>query len=140
MSTIINNYIANNLFGKFLGMEFTITQPGIVEYKLTPKKALEAIPGMTHGGAIAGFMDGILGVAALSGVEAEGKLVSTVEFKINYLSPTKTNETLHGIGTLLHKGKSTLVCEGKIYNDQNELKATALGTFKAYSPQFKSRI
>ena len=131
MSNIIENYIENNHFGKHLGMEFKILEPGHVEYYLNPSLQLEAIEGMTHGGAIAGFMDGILGVAALSAVEHQNKLVATIEFKINYLKPIFTNQELIGTGKVLHLGKSTIVVEGKIMCGM-ELKVCALGTFKAY--------
>lgn len=132
MSKIIEDYIKKNHFGKHLGMEFKIILPGYIEYYLNPSVHLEAIEGMTHGGAIAGFMDGILGVAALSEVENENKLVATIEFKINYMKPVHTDEKLIGIGKVLQRGKSTLVVEGKIMCGE-ELKVCALGTFKAYS-------
>ena len=132
MSKVIEDYIKNNQFGKHLDMEFKILAPGHIEYYLSTKKNLEAIEGMTHGGAIAGFMDGILGMAALSEVENENKLVATIEFKINYMKPVFTNEQLTGTGKVLQRGKSTLVVEGKIMCG-DELKVCALGTFKAYS-------
>ena len=132
MSKVIEDYIKNNRFGQYLGMEFRIIEPGHIEYYLTTNEHLEAIKGMTHGGAVAGFMDGILGVAALSEVENENKLVATIEFKINYMKPVHTDEKLIGIGKVLQRGKSTLVVEGKIMCGE-ELKVCALGTFKAYS-------
>ena len=131
MSQLIEEYLRNNQIGQYLGMEFNIIEQGHVEYYLTTSKHLEAIKGMTHGGAIAGFMDGILGVAALSEVESENKLVATIEFKINYMKPVFTNEKLIGVGKVLQRGKSTLVVEGKIMCGM-ELKVCALGTFKAY--------
>lgn len=137
MSDIIENYIKNNLFGQHLGMHFKILEPGHIEYFLNPQKNLEAILGMTHGGAIAGFMDGILGVAALSQVEGDNKLVATIEFKINYLKPVLTNEPLLGIGKVIHQGKSALVVEGKIMCG-NDIKVCAIGTFKAYQASANS--
>lgn len=132
MSKVIEEYNTNNNFGKHLGMTFEILEPGHISYSLQATSNLEAIPGMTHGGALAGLMDGILGVAALSAVEHENKLVATIEFKINYLKPVYTNEKLVGIGKVIQKGKSTLVVEGEIFSNK-VLKVIATGTFKAYS-------
>ncbi|MDC0313720.1 PaaI family thioesterase [Flavobacteriales bacterium] len=73
------------------------------------------------------------GVAALSAVEAENKAVSTIEFKINYLSTVFLGDKLKGVGVVLRKGKRILLAEGKIYNQKNELVATATGAFNAYS-------
>ncbi len=131
MSKIIEEYIAQNHFGRFLGMEFKIIEPGKINYTMTAMKNLEAIEGMTHGGAIAGFVDGVLGVTALSAVESEGKNVATIEFKINYLKPIQTGSQLLGEGAVISQGKSIIVTEGKIYSN-GALAAVALGTFKTY--------
>lgn len=132
MSKVIEDYIKQNHFGRLMNMEFEIIAPGVIVYKMQPTEKMEALDGMTHGGAIAGFVDGILGLAALSEVEQEGKYVATIEFKINYLKPIKTNSKLIGEGKVISRGQSTLVSEGKIYSD-GELLVSALGTFKAYS-------
>ena len=42
-----------------------------------------ATPVAAHGGALAALADALIGVAALSAVAEELKLVSTIEFKIN---------------------------------------------------------
>lgn len=129
---IIEEYIKVNHFGRFMDMSFEIIQPGEVKYLMTPQKKQEALPGMTHGGALAGLMDGILGVAALSAVHEEGKLVATIEFKINYFKPAQTGQLLTGIGKVIQKGNRILVCEGTIYCDNIAI-AKATGTFNAYS-------
>ena len=66
--TIIEQYIAHNNFGKILGMDFKIIEPGTVHYFMTIKEEHLATPKAAHGGVIAALMDGVLGVAALSNV------------------------------------------------------------------------
>ena len=63
---------------------------------------------------LAAYMDAIIGVAALSAVHHEGKYVTTVEFKLNFLAPARSGVELKGIGTVITKGKSTLVVSGKV--------------------------
>ncbi|UTW60624.1 PaaI family thioesterase [bacterium SCSIO 12741] len=128
---IIEQYKASNRFGDFLGMDFTLVAPGQVNYSLPLKPEFEALPGTTHGGLIAALMDGLLGVTALSAVADAGCLVSTVEFKINYLNPAKTGSILEGKGQVIRQGKRLQVVEGEI-KVGDLIIAKAMGTFNVY--------
>lgn len=129
---ILSTYNKNNHFGRFMGMKYEVESPGHVKYRLTVKEDLLATPTAAHGGAIAGFMDGIVGVAALSSTAPDGRVVSTIEFKINYLKPALFKDEIFGVGTVLKKGKSILVVKGEIFNSKEELLATALATMNSY--------
>jgi len=50
------------------------------------------------------------------------------------LAPAKANLQLKGIGQVVSKGKSTLVVNGNILDNQGILIATGLGTLKSYIP------
>jgi len=132
--TIIEKYIANNHFGKILGMDFKIIEPGLVHYFLTITQDHLSTPRAAHGGVIAALMDGVLGVAALSTVVEQQKVVSTVEFKINYLTPSLLNDQLMGIGKVEHAGNRIIVSSGDIIctNRHDIVIAKAIGTFNAY--------
>jgi len=130
---ILEIYNKYNNFGRLFDMDYKVVTPGHIEYSMVVKDSHLATATAMHGGAMSGFMDGVLGVAALSAVEAENKVVSTIEFKINYLSAVFLGDELKGIGVVLRKGKRILLAEGKIYNQNNELVATATGTFNSYS-------
>ena len=82
---LIEIYHKTNHFGNENGMKLTIIEPGHIEYRMEILKKHLATQKAAHGGVMAAFMDGVLGVAALSEVKDEGKLVATVEFKINYI-------------------------------------------------------
>ena len=131
---IIEKYIANNHFGKTLGMDFKIIETGLVHYFLTITQDHLSTPKAVHGGVIAALMDGVLGVAALSAVVEQQKIVSTVEFKINYLTPSLLNDQLLGIGKVEHAGNRIIVSSGDIIciNRQDIVIAKAIGTFNAY--------
>ena len=95
-----------------------------------------ATPKAAHGGVVAAMMDGVLGVAALTISAKDLKLVSTVEFKINYLSPAFFGDVLIGIVKVIKQGKRIMVCEGEIFEKtSNRLIAKAIGTFNAYPYQ-----
>lgn len=131
---IIQQYINDNHFGRVLGMHFRIIEPGLVHYFLKITDTHLSTPRATHGGVIAAMMDGVLGVAALSKTVTGQRIVSTVEFKINYLSPSLLGDELMGIGRVDSEGKRLLVCSGDIVctNRDNMIIAKAMGTFNAY--------
>lgn len=132
MKSAIDLYNEVNQFGKVLGMDFKVLSPGSIEYRMVVKKEHLATPTVAHGGVIAGFMDAVLGVAALSAVAEDHRLVATIEFKITYLAPAFENDQLLGIGRVIKKGKRLIFTEGEILNHKNEIIAKASGTFTSY--------
>ena len=132
--TLIEQYIANNHFGKTLGMDFKIIEPGLVHYFITIKQEHLATSLAAHGGVISALMDGLIGVTGLSAVEKENKVVSTVEYKINFLSPALLNDELIGIGKVEQKGNRLIIVSGDIICPErnNIVIAKAMGTFNAY--------
>ncbi|MBX7095204.1 MAG: PaaI family thioesterase [Flavobacteriales bacterium] len=137
MKAIIDEYNKVNHFGRFLGMHFNILSPGEVEYHLEITESLLATETAAHGGVLAGFMDAILGVAALSVVAEEGKRVATLELKISFLAPALCNDQLSGKGSVIKKGSRIVFSEGSIYNQNGLLIAKGSGTFTAYPAEQK---
>ncbi len=132
--TLIEQYIEQNNFGKTLGMDFKIIEPGLVHYFMTIKQGHLATPKAAHGGVISGFMDGLLGVTALSVSAKDNHIVSTVEFKLNFFSAAFMGDTLQGIGKVEHQGKRLIVTSAEIVCPErnNVVIAKALGTFNTY--------
>lgn len=142
MHPILERYNQVNAFGKLLGMELKIIEPGEVEYRMVITENHLSNPAAAHGGALAAMMDAILGVSALSLAAEDGKLVSTVEFKINYFAPIKLGDQLLGRGKVIFKGNRLLSSEGTIYSlmtNKPEVVCKGLGTFNAY-PVEKNRM
>lgn len=129
---LLDRYNEMNEFGKDHQLTYTVIEPGHIVYHFTPQKRHLATTNAVHGGMLAAFMDAIIGVAALSAVHEEGKLVATIEFKINFLAPAGINSLLKGIGKVVQKGNSILVTTGEIFDNQGKLIATAQGTLKSY--------
>jgi uncharacterized protein (TIGR00369 family) len=135
--TLIERYIENNFFGKLIGMDFRIVSDGVVDYSLTIKKEHLATPHAAHGGVIAALIDSALGVAGLSAVYKENKVVSTVEYKSNFLSPALLNDKLIARGKVEQKGNRLLIvsCDVICMNRDNKLIAKSLGTFNSYEAE-----
>ena len=129
---LIKAYIEGNHFGSLIGMGFRILEKGSVEYYLKIEEKHLATPAAAHGGCIAALVDALLGVSALSAVCEDGKVVSTVEFKLNFLRPVLLNDSLKGLGEVVKAGNRIIFTEGKIFNQKGEIVVTASGTFNAY--------
>ena len=135
---IIQKYIEFNAFGRLIGMSFNITQPGIVVYSLTIKPEHHATPRAAHGGLIAGFLDAVVGVGALSVVCEEGMIVSTVEMKVSYFEPVLLGDQIVGKSIVMKRGKRILFMEGEVLNQHGVLVAKASATLNAYPAPIKS--
>lgn len=134
MNEILKKYNKVNAFGNLLGLELTVIEPGKVEYRMEITEKLLSNPAAAHGGAISAMMDAILGVSALSLSTEKNKLVSTVEFKINYFAPITLGDKLVGVGQVVFEGNRMISCEGAIYceNKNMNLVSKGLGTFNSY--------
>ncbi|MDF1671904.1 MAG: PaaI family thioesterase [Vicingaceae bacterium] len=132
MEKLIEIYNQVNQFGKDNNFELEIINQGEIKYKMTIQAKHLATPTAAHGGVIAAMMDGVLGVAALSAVAEEGKLVSTIEFKISYYDPAFEDDILTGMGLVDKKGNRIIFASGEIKNQHNKTVAKATGTFNAY--------
>ena len=132
MKKLLEIYNKVNLFGNENGMKLTIIEPGSISYEMKVLPKHLATPTTIHGGMVAAMMDGVIGVAGLSAVAQEGKLVSTVEFKISYYNPALVGDILTGKGIVEKKGNRIIYASGEIYNQDNKIIAKALGTLNAY--------
>lgn len=131
-NNIIQLYEKANNFGALLGMELDVHSPGHITYTMDIQKEHLATPVAAHGGVLASLVDGTLGVAGLSLVSEEGKVVSTVEFKISYYKPVFEGDAIKASGKVVHSGKRLLFIECEVLNQKNELVAKGNGTFNAY--------
>src|SRR3989344_8586128 len=132
--SILEKYDQYNHFGKLLGMEFTEVSVGKITYRLTISEKHLATPNAAHGGVIAALMDGMLGVAALSTVAHDNKVVSTIEYKTSFFSPALLGDILEGKAWVEKAGKRILFSAGEItvVNRNNIIIAKGMGTFNAY--------
>ena len=121
-----------NKFDMENGLEFHIEGPGSITYKMTILEKHLSSPDIAHGASLAGFMDCVLGLSALSESITHDHLTSTVEFKINFVRPARLGDELTGKGTVIHKGKSLIISSGEIKNQKGELVAVGQGTFNSY--------
>src|SRR5688572_14201738 len=90
-------------------MHFNVVSAGIVEYHLKITKDHLATPLSAHGGLISALVDGALGTAGLSAVYQDNKVVSTIEYKVNFLSPALLDDELIAHAKVEQKGNRILI-------------------------------
>ena len=133
MHPILQEYQKNNAFGKVNELQLEIISPGTINYRMKVQEKHLATPLTIHGGMLSALMDAVLGVAALSLVCESGRVVSTVEFKINFMDPVHLGDELVAVGQVDQQGKRILVCSGVIKEAKSgKTVAKGLGTFNAY--------
>jgi uncharacterized protein (TIGR00369 family) len=121
---------ANIPFVEHLGFTLERFDGGESELHFAPRPEHMNSFDVTHGGAVMTFLDVIMATAARSVDQEMG--VVTIEMKTSFMRPAKVpaGQALVGKGHLLHRTRSMAFTEGRIYDAEGQLCATATGTFK----------
>jgi len=101
-------------FMRTLGAVLESVEPGIVTITCAFDERLTQQHGLLHGGVVAGLVDVACGYAALSVMPA-GQEVLTVEFKVHFLKPAKTDRLI-AVGQVIQAGRTLTVCEGSVFD------------------------
>ena len=136
LAAMVAAYNQMNHYGRANGMELTVPAPGQAEYRMSVRAEHLSSPTTCHGGVLAGLMDAALGAAALSLAFVSQDLVSTVEFKMNYLHAVHLHDELVAKGLVDHAGSTLVVSSCVIYRvkagQEDVPVARGLGTFNRY--------
>ena len=116
----------------YLGIRFTSIEPGRCVAELDVGEHLLNPFGAAHGSVMASLVDHMLGSAVFPLVP-RGTWPATLEFKLNYLAPTRPG-ILRGTSQVVSLSKRTAVVTVECEND-GRLVGTALGTIALTSPR-----
>ncbi len=114
-------------FAEFLGIRIASLEPGAARLQLTLRPELLNSHHGAHGGVVMALADVALAVAAIAR-DGTAKGAYTVDLSVSFLGPGKG--TLVAEGRCLRIGKSLAFSEGEVRDEQGELVAKAIGTFK----------
>ncbi len=95
-----------------LGARLVRVEPGLCEVALPYSDKVTQQQGGFHGGAMGALADIVGGYAALT-VAPEGMEVTTVEYKINFLSAHQGG-VLHAIGRVARAGRRIIVTTAEV--------------------------
>lgn len=97
-----------------LGAVLESVESGTVTIACSFHDALTQQHGMFHGGVVASLVDVACGYAALSVMPADREVL-TVEFKIHFLKPARTDRVF-AVGKVVQAGRTLTVCEGSVFD------------------------
>lgn len=118
-------------FGELLGYNLESIDEGQVTTSLTVQEIHLNPTGVAHGGVIASFVDFSMGAAMFTRLNP-GEFCSTIEFKINFLSPVQAGEKIYCESKLKFKGRSHGVTECHVFREVGKDIAFAVGTYNIY--------
>ena len=97
-----------------LGATLESVEPGTVTLTCGFDERLTQQHGLLHGGLLASLVDVACGYAAMSVMPADREVL-TVEFKIQFLKPAKTDGIV-AVGHVVQAGRTLTVCEGSVFD------------------------
>jgi uncharacterized protein (TIGR00369 family) len=111
-----------------LGMNIVKVEEESIIFTLEPAEYLYNPLGTVHGGALSTVLDSAMGCIVQANLSA-GMAYTTLELKVNFLrAVTDRVGTLFAEGTIIHKGKRTMLAEARIKDEAGKLYAHATST------------
>jgi uncharacterized protein (TIGR00369 family) len=101
-------------FLRTLGARLDSVESGTVVISCAAGEHLTQQHGFLHGGALASLVDVACGYAAQTMMPPDREVL-TVEFKINFLKPAKTDRVI-AVGQVVQSGRTLTVCDGTVFD------------------------
>ncbi|MCM3123905.1 hotdog fold thioesterase [Mesobacillus sp. AQ2] len=109
----------NTLLGS-LGIEVTELQKGKVVATMPVDERTRQPFGLLHGGASVALAETVASVGAFELVDKENEVVVGLEINANHIR-AKRDGVVTALGTVLHQGKTTMVWDIKITDEDDNL-------------------
>lgn len=116
-------------YSKHLGIEFALVEEGFARLRMPVKEHHLQSALTVHGGIVATIADAAA-AQALHTVLSDGETFSSIELKINYLSPARSGDNLLAEGRIIRRGSRIAVGDMEVREEaSNRLVAKGLHTF-----------
>ena len=102
-----------------LGAELLLIEKGKVIIQCPFHLKLSQQNDFFHAGVLTSIVDTACGYAAYTMMPIQTDAL-TVEFKINFIRPATAN-TIYAIGTVIHAGKTLVICDGTVTNEKQDI-------------------
>jgi acyl-CoA thioesterase len=119
--------IDSNNYPRMLGFGLDLLEPGRAVLSVEVSERLLQLQGIMHGGAIASLIDTAVALA-IAGISEPGDRFTTVELKVNYLSPIKSGRAIAD-ARLIKTGRRIIVADCEVSDSSGTLAAKALVTY-----------
>lgn len=114
-------------FLRLLGVQAEHAGGGSSRISLDPRPELMNSFGVSHGGVIMTMLDVAMAIAS-RGMRGHPGGVMTVEMSVRFLRSARGRIVAEG--KVLRGGRSLFFCEGTAFDENGEMVAKSLGTFK----------
>ena len=125
LTAVKDGAISHAPMASTIPMKLVEVKTGYIVYEVTPNQTHINLQGGIHGGFCATVLDSVTGAAAHT-IMDKGVRFATTDLNIKMIRPMQINKTYRGIGTIINTGKTLVMTEGRII-DENE-KVFAHGT------------
>ena len=119
-------------FHNFADIYVSALGEGLAEAEVPVSNDHLNMHGSVHGGVYAALADGTMGLACTT----LNKATVTTTVSMNYLQKASKGDVLRAVATVDRAGKKMIYTECRIYNQAEELLATAQGTFYVVHDNF----
>ena len=117
----------SSAFGDLLGVRIVSVARDRVEADLPVVDRFANRNGVMHGGAIMAFADHLGGTATIINLP-DGMMTTTIESKTNFFAAIRIGETVRGICTPLHRGRTTMVWQTELLREDGRRAALVTQT------------
>jgi 1,4-dihydroxy-2-naphthoyl-CoA hydrolase len=114
------NELHKNTMQEFVGIEFTEIGDDYIKAKMPVNERTKQPHGLLHGGASVVLAESLGSIASVLCLDLEKKTCVGLEINANHIRAVYDGY-VYGITKPIHIGRSTMVWEIKIYDDQNRL-------------------
>ena len=114
-------------FADLLGIRYTSANRDKVIAEMDIRGELCTVPAVAHGGVYMAFADTLGAVATILNLDS-GARTTTIESKTNFLAAAPAGTTITGETTPVHKGRTTMVWQTRITNEEGRLAALVTQT------------
>ncbi|WML41032.1 hotdog fold thioesterase [Neobacillus sp. OS1-2] len=112
--------MVKNTLLEALGIEITYLEKGKVIATMPVDERTKQPMGLLHGGASVALAETVASVGAYELVDKETQAVAGLEINANHVR-SATEGIVTAVGTILYQGKSTMVWDIKIHDEQDRL-------------------
>ncbi|MGJ7524591.1 PaaI family thioesterase [Variovorax sp. GB1P17] len=121
------------LFPDLMGIRITVLEPDRVVAQMEVRKDLCTAGGILHGGASMAFADTLGAVGTVVNLSG-GKRTTTTDSSTKFIAGARLGSTVTGTCVALHRGRTTMVWQTSITNEQGKLCAVVTQTQLVLDP------
>ncbi|HUU36325.1 MAG TPA: PaaI family thioesterase [Vicinamibacterales bacterium] len=131
---VVAGELPNSPMAQLMGLTLLAVDDGSAVFSAVPAECHYNPAGIAHGGFAATLLDSAMGCAVYTTMPP-GVTYTTLELKVNFMRPmTEKTGEVRATGRVLHRGRRTIVADGRIEDAAGRLVAHASTTCLVYEP------